>query len=155
MTYVEFKGFFEALSKNISEDEFKQFYLNKYPSSDKGISLKGFMEFWKNSILTMGEDTVLNWFEMLGYDKSLFSLRSRCFILTVHSDHEISCTVRDSVQTDLDSKVNAMIIDAKGTDMETCQKENQGVKARYYLSKGVHCYSYGVTNMSNMPVEVT
>ena len=113
------------------------------------------MDFFKNSILTLGEDTVLSWFEMLGYDKSLFSLRSRSFIFTVHSDHEIQCTVRDSVQTDLDSKTNAMIIDARGTDMETCQKENQGVIARYYLSKGVHCYSYGVTNLSNVPVEVT
>ena len=113
------------------------------------------MDFFKNSILSLGEDTVLSWFEMLGYDKSLFSLRSRSFIFTVHSDHEIQCTVRDSVQTDLDSKANAMIIDARGTDMETCQKENQGVIARYYLSKGVHCYSYGVTNLSNVPVEVT
>lgn len=74
--------------------------------------------------------------------------------MTIHSTREVSTTVRDAVQTDLDNKANSLIIQAKGTDMETSQ-QNQGVKAKYYLSKGVHCYSYGVINQQNTPVEVT
>jgi calpain-15 len=43
---------------------------------------------------------------LLGYDKDLFSIRSRCFILSFHSDSELSVVVRDNVSTNLDTKTS-------------------------------------------------
>ena len=69
--------------------------------------------------------------------------------------------MRDAIQTDLDNKANALIIERYGKEMETKQG-NQGVRALYHLSKyespdprSVHAYSYGVINDQNFPVEVT
>jgi len=41
--------------------------------------------------------TVWNWLDLLGYDKDLISVRSRCFIMTMHSEMGISVTVRDAI----------------------------------------------------------
>ena len=70
LSYTEFKGFYECINKTLTEQEFDQKILAKYPSHEKGLSLKGFIEFFKDSIVTIGEETVFSWFESLGYDKS-------------------------------------------------------------------------------------
>lgn len=70
LTYVEFKGFYECINKTITEVEFDNKILSRYPSHEKGLSLKGFTEFFKDSIVTIGEETIFSWFESLGYDKS-------------------------------------------------------------------------------------
>ena len=45
----------------------------------------------------IGEEAMWIWFEKLGYDRNLFSIRSRSFIITAHSTQELSMTVRDAV----------------------------------------------------------
>jgi calpain-15 len=57
---------------------------------------------------------VWQWLENLGYDKDLYSIRSRCFVLTLHSSSEVAVTVRDAVQTDLDTRTNLLIIEKYG-----------------------------------------
>jgi hypothetical protein len=42
LSFVEFKGFFECLDMNITEDEFENNFLKKYASSKDGLSYKGF-----------------------------------------------------------------------------------------------------------------
>lgn len=44
------------------------------------------------------------WFDKLGYDKDLYSIRSRTFLITIHSSVEIAVTVRDAISTDLDNR---------------------------------------------------
>ena len=55
LSYIEFKGFYECLNKNLSEKEFKTQILDKYCSTAKGLSLRGFLDFFKDSILHYGE----------------------------------------------------------------------------------------------------
>eukprot|EP01017_Pseudomicrothorax_dubius_P043528 TRINITY_DN7268_c0_g4_i1.p1 TRINITY_DN7268_c0_g4~~TRINITY_DN7268_c0_g4_i1.p1 ORF type:complete len:818 (-),score=145.97 TRINITY_DN7268_c0_g4_i1:98-2551(-) len=150
LTYVEFKGFYECLNLTITEREFQTEILSKYSSSSKGISLRGFLEFWKDALLKYGEEQIRGWFELLGYDQTLFSNRSRSFIVTLHSEVEISVTVRDAIQTDLDNRTNVMLIQKHGKEMET----KRGIKAYYALQKTVHAYSYGVLNEQRVPIEV-
>ena len=50
------------------------------------MTLKGFKEFWKDSIKKQGEDTIFEWLAKLGYDKELYSSFSRSFIITMHSE---------------------------------------------------------------------
>lgn len=51
----------------------------------------------KDMINTLGEEAVWKWFEKLGYDRDLYSIRSRTFLVTVHSTTELSITVRDAI----------------------------------------------------------
>jgi hypothetical protein len=44
-----------------------------------------------------GEDPMWQWLENLGYDRDLYSVRSRSFMLTFHSLPELSITVRDAI----------------------------------------------------------
>ena len=55
LSYLEFKGFYECLNKNISEKDFKTQILDKFASTIKGISLRGFIDFWRDSIINLGE----------------------------------------------------------------------------------------------------
>jgi calpain-15 len=104
LSFVEFKGFFECLEKQLDPQFFKTSILGNYASSDKGISLKGFLDYFRDSINTLGDEAVWKWFEKLGYDRDLYSVRSRTFLLTIHSNVELSVTVRDAIQTDLDNR---------------------------------------------------
>lgn len=77
LSYTEFRGFYECLGKNLSESEFRKDILEKYCSSNRGITQRGFKEFWRESIRNYGEETVFGWLENLGYDEDLYSIRSR------------------------------------------------------------------------------
>jgi hypothetical protein len=72
------------LNKTITEDEFKKDILKNYASSAKGISVMGFTQFWADKVKHLGEEIIFNWLENLGYDRSLYSIRSRCFVLNIH-----------------------------------------------------------------------
>lgn len=57
LTFVEFKGFYECINKTINQQEFESQILNNYSSSQKGLTLAGFIEFFKDNIITYGEVT--------------------------------------------------------------------------------------------------
>jgi hypothetical protein len=84
LSYIEFKGFLECINKSITEKEFQVEILQRYSSTTKGVTLRGFLDFWRDSILSTGEEAVWKWFEQLGYERDLFSTRSRAFLLTIH-----------------------------------------------------------------------
>ena len=83
------------------------------------MTYRGFKEFWKNAIETYGEATVWNWLENLGYDRDMYSVRSRVFVLTLHCETELAVTVRDSIQTDLDDRCNVAILAKYGQELES------------------------------------
>lgn len=76
--FKEFKGFLEIFGKSIKdENEFKTSILSKYNSHEGALTLRGFRDWWKQQLLSEGEATVWSWLEKLGYDRDLFSVRSR------------------------------------------------------------------------------
>jgi len=86
----------------------------------------------------------------LGYDKDLYSLRSRCFMMTFHSASELTTTVRDAIQTDLDMRTNLLILDKFGQDLESDSK----YRIIYTFSEQVIAYSYAVQNLASKPLEI-
>lgn len=58
---------------------------NVIPKYTQGLTLGGFIEFFKDSIKEKGEDKVWEWFENWGYDKDLYLVGERSFIITKHS----------------------------------------------------------------------
>lgn len=110
------------------------------------MTLQGFKDYFKHLINETrasygnSDEQVWQWLENLGYDRDLYSVRSRCFMLTCHSAHEVSVTVRDAVQTDLDTRTNLLVIDKFGQELEN----KKGYKLFYTFSEQVNAYSYAV-----------
>ena len=112
LEYSEFEEFYSRLNVSFSEVDFKNKILKKFCNNNKGgINRRGFIEFFKDAIQTQGEQAVWRWFEKWGYDKDLYSIEARCFMLTVHSMKPISIQIEEaSPKRDLEDLVNKMIL---------------------------------------------
>ena len=85
---------------------------------EDGLTERGFITFIEDAYMSEdGEAKVRQWLNLLGYDSELYPLRSRCFMLTFHSDTPISVSVRDALNTDLNSKVNKLILKSLGEEI--------------------------------------
>jgi len=51
LSFIEFKGFYECINLEITEEEFNSQILSKYASSSKGLSSKGFLDFIRDTIV--------------------------------------------------------------------------------------------------------
>ena len=84
--FDEFKGLYDRLGKNLTEKEFKEMVLDKYCNNDNGgVNKRGFMEFFEQKARKEGENVIWDWFEKCGYDRDLYPIESRTFMLTIHS----------------------------------------------------------------------
>jgi hypothetical protein len=53
LKYSEFRGFWECInSTDISQEDFKKNILNRYVSSNEGITEKGFIKFFEDTLNT-------------------------------------------------------------------------------------------------------
>ena len=61
--------------------------------------MEGFKQFLVNEIEAneMDEGPMFEWLASLGYDEDLYSIKSRCFMLTFHSNVDLSVSVRDAI----------------------------------------------------------
>ena len=94
--FREFKQFLECVksdASNFDENEFNNI-CEEFQSYNGCITENGFVEFWKKKAEENIEE-IKNWFKALGYDEDLYPLKSRCFMLTFHSDIAISVSARD------------------------------------------------------------
>jgi len=152
LTFCEFKGFCECIGRQLTEKEFQNEYLNRFNSTEKGLTLQGFKDFWLDSLSRLNEHVIYQWLENLGYDQDLYSCRSRCFIFTLHSVEEVCVTVRDAMQTDFDSRANLLITDRFGMQQ---QEQSKVCTISYTFSEQIHAYSYSLTNNLDRPVNAT
>ena len=153
LNYIEFKKFLECVKRdidNFTQDEFK-FLLEQYQSYNESITEQGFVEFWKNSYLQEGGDAeVKSWLKNLGYDDDLFPLKSRNFILTFHSDIPISVCARDNISTDLNKKIDKLVIKTMGEKI----KSKKDISVFLYQSKMSSIFSFGCLNEGNESYKV-
>ena len=129
--YSEFKGLMNAIGLEITEDEFKDSYLSKYCSTQRGITLRGLKQMFKDLLTKEGEESILKMLSALGYDSNLCNSKSRMFLLSFHTDAELSVVVRDALQTDIDNKINILIIDKFGQDGDN----KGGVRSTFTFSE--------------------
>ena len=150
--YVEFKGFYEAINKDsISENEFEEKILNVYQSHEGGLTEKGFIDFFEDNFKSEdGEQKVRNWLKLLGYDSELYPIRSRNFMITFHSDSPINVNVRDAINTDLNSKVDKIILKSLGEEI----KKKKEISVIQYQSKFSNIISVGCVNKGNINYKV-
>ncbi len=67
------------------------------------------------------------WLENLGFDKNLYPLRSRCFMLILHSDDHIKVETKNALNNDLNYKINNMILRLFGKEAVNDNKENKNI----------------------------
>ena len=146
--YKEFKQFLECVktdNESFNENEFKEI-TKKYQSYNNSITENGFIEFWKDSYLSEGgEEEIKKWLKFLGYDDDLYPLKSRCFMLTLHSDIPINVSARDALSTDLNKKIDKLVIKSFGEKI----KNKKDISAFQYQSKISNIYSFGCLNEGN------
>jgi hypothetical protein len=123
--YKEFNDFYTVIGKQkiATELEFKTQILDSYNSTDKVLTLQGFKEWWQAEIKNVGEEPVWGYLEKLGYDRDLYSVRSRRFNITFHSKsiegtEAVKVQVRDAIGTDIDKSVSQMILREFGKDVK-------------------------------------
>jgi len=154
--FKEFKAFLELIGKTVKDEvQFKNEVLSKFNSHDSGITLRGFRDWWRAQLLQEGEATVWTWLEKLGYDRDLYSLRSRLFCINFHSrilevgGGSVEVRVRDAVLTDIDNRTTEMVLEKVG------HKEDQGENYEIvtYFSQAAQIYTYGIRNTGSVPIE--
>ncbi len=79
----EFRVILHPSGRNISEYDFDMIR-RKYPSTETGITVEGLIEYFKDFIIENGEELMWRCLEALGYDRDFYSVKSRCFIMTIH-----------------------------------------------------------------------
>ena len=146
--YKDFKQFLECIKPEneiMNEKEFKEL-IKKYQSYNNCLTENGFVEFWKDTYLTEGgEEEIKRWFKYLGYDDDLYPLRSRCFMLTFHSDIPIVVNAKDALSTDLNKKIDKLIIKSYGEKV----KNKKDISVFQYQSKFSNIFSFGCLNEGN------
>ena len=122
--FKEFKGFMEIIGKSIKDEvEWKTTITGKFNSYEDALTLKGFKDWWRQQLISEGDATIWMWLEKLGYDRDLYSLRSRIFTITFHSrcldgEEPIEVRVRDAIGTDIDNKTSELILAQYGVEKE-------------------------------------
>lgn len=82
------------------------------------------------------------WLENLGYDTELYPVRSRLFHLSLHSQGKpVHVEVRDATQTDLDTRVNLMVVEKFGQEVKNSKS---GYRLLYSFSDKTFGYTYAV-----------
>ena len=148
--FKEFKIFLEIVGQHLADPaQFKDQYLSKYNSHDGGITLKGFLDWWKSQLVAHGEPAIWVWLEKLGYDRDLYIFRSKLYTISIHSrnlegEGALEVKIRDAIGTDIDSKVAEMILEQYGEE----ESSGEGYKVLSQFSKATYSFSYGITNVT-------
>ena len=120
LDYEEFREIQLAMGVKVvlNKEEFDATIIKGFCSTDRGLTLKGFKEYFKDQVKALGEEQVFLWFANLGFDSSLHCHTSRSFILSLHSDSPLSLEQGDTLPTNLDQAAQQMILREKASIAE-------------------------------------
>lgn len=83
--------------KNISEEDFgPNGAMRYYSSSEEGLTCNGFVELLSDPE-EIPEADLMNALRRLGYDDDLYSLKSRCYVASIHSVYPIKVNIGDNL----------------------------------------------------------
>jgi len=104
-----FRKFDMMVSQDLNNDELRAvFETGGMSSSDfqpyrqaKPLPIEGFLDLMEKLTLQRGENFMFGFLERHGYDRDLYSVKSRVFMLTVHSERQVELEVRDNLHSNL------------------------------------------------------
>jgi hypothetical protein len=135
LAYSELKNFYKTLNlKGLSQEEYQNI-IGKYSSgkdlnlpNPEGLSEKAFVELFFDLLEDQKNNKVdgqANFFNLLGYDDTLFSVSSRIFTLTVHSNKFVDIDWKDALKDNIEEKVYGLILDKHGKKIATFREEEE------------------------------
>ena len=143
LSYKELKVFYNFLEKDLSEMDYAQI-VEKFGKRDvrtgklEGLSETGFVNLFFYVIENKGRDYAARVFKNLGYSESLFSYRSRVFMLTIHSEEPVNLTIKEALKENIDFVANKLLIRKFGKLIESAdgeRAENKEVTAHFYFNE--------------------
>mmetsp|Transcript_6709 Transcript_6709/g.11909 ORF Transcript_6709/g.11909 Transcript_6709/m.11909 type:complete len:795 (-) Transcript_6709:1604-3988(-) len=143
----EFSSLFAEVGVVMSSEEVTEKF-RKYVSSPNGITIDGFVHYMHDMLKLHGEDTIFRWLQAWGYDRDLFSVGSRHFILTIHSEDRLQIRMHKANGTALSQRVDELILQQNGV-----KKLRVGTLDLYCLyESSANAFTYGVYNTGGLPV---
>ena len=89
----ELQAIFET--GGVSSTDFQQF------RQEKPLQIEGFLDLMEKLTIQKGENFMFGFLERHGYDRDLYSVKSRVFMLTIHSERQVELEVRDNIRSNL------------------------------------------------------
>lgn len=141
LDYHEFKSILETCGETISQKDFDALR-TLHCSGIIGLTVEGLISYFKEIMQKKGDDKVWEWLSALGYDRDFYSVKSRVFILTVHSYNRLKLTVRDAIDSNLD-KITTLILLKKYGKKKNDQPE---LDLMSLVETDAAAFTYGVFN---------
>jgi hypothetical protein len=113
--FEEFSSFAARIGQHIDQQTFTEVIKNKYTSTEQGVTLQGLYELFIVGVYDLGEETVRQWIQALGYDTDFYSVESKPVVLTSHSDFPVTLTPLPTT-TELITQVWTRLAQAYGKD---------------------------------------
>ena len=150
LTYPEFHELMAGAHVEIDEERFNQL-LKDLPSYQDGLTSEGLVEFFRETLENYGEERIRGWLHAWGYDEQLYSVKSRNYVLTVHSNNKVKVQMHKVKDLNMNEMVNIMLLQTHSERKGT----TDGVNLHCLLEKSANCFTYGVYNTNNYPVAIT
>lgn len=138
----ELDVFYSYLNEKMSQaevDEILQPLHTEFPYLDKNkYDKKAFALLFKEMFSRYPPSSHQRFFEQLGYNNELLSVRSRPFGLTVHSQEDIEMVTDDALKNGIDQTTLKLILKKHGLNASTEEKINlmaESVSLCYYINE--------------------
>lgn len=136
---------------NITMDEAQfEALLEELPSYEKGLTSEGLVEFFREMCGRYDQETIVGWLKAWGYDEDLYSVKSRNYVLTLHSKSRLKVQLHKVKDQQMNEMVNIMLMQTQSEQ----KLSNSGVNLHCLLEKSSNSFTYGVYNTNPYPVRV-
>ncbi|OMJ79270.1 hypothetical protein SteCoe_20738 [Stentor coeruleus] len=139
--YHEFKNLMETCSENIIQKDFENIKAN-FCSTQFGLTQEGLVSYFKDAMSKRGDEKIWEWLLALGYDKDFYSIKSRVFLLSLHSTCKLKLTVRDAVKSNLDKLATLELLKKYGRK----KNDQADVELLSLVEPDAAAFTYGVFN---------
>lgn len=149
LSHTEFSAIMSRVGINVDQSEFQEL-LHKLPSHEDGLTQEGLIEYFRDKFHELGESTIRNWFSIWGYDQDLYSIQSRYYVMTFHSQQRLKIQMKSSLGLNLNDRIHEMILQKSG--------EKKGVTDNVQLyclmERAANAFMYGAFNDNSYRVKV-
>jgi calpain-15 len=137
--------------EDITEEDLVSEDFHNISWDENGLTRYGFHQILE----TFSDDRINDMLYKLGYDNSLYSLKSRMFTLTFHSSEPLRVRISDAIKTDLNERAWDLMMSSynKLYGATGAIQDDRVIVFRKHHEKS-HSLSYGAINKTDYAVEV-
>lgn len=143
----------EPKFKNITDKSFKKKEFKKLSCDSEGLTNLGFKQFLFRNF---EQDKLEEMFDILGYDRGLYSLKSKIFVTSFQADTDIRVKINDSFLGNFQSRAWDLFMNYKLENGEHSEDFVKSKMAIFFSVRHPNCYgcSYAVANNSKKWIKV-